>query len=62
MKAKIKALKERHMSAKTDAERDAAIGELGQLHDSNPDAFAEAMVELAHDTAERAEQLLNDQP
>ena len=58
MKEKISQLKERYRNAKTQAEFDAIEKEMSALSEQDNDAFSEAMVALAHETAEEAESLV----
>jgi len=58
MKEKILQLKERYRNAKSQAELDAIELEMSVLADSDNDTFSETMVELAHETAEEAQNVV----
>lgn len=57
MKNEILKLREAHHAANTDRQRAEIDSKIQALFASDPDAFAVAMVELAKDTADRAEAL-----
>lgn len=58
MKEKINDLKKRFGEATTKAEIDAISKEMDALASCDNDAFSQAMVELAGETADRAEELV----
>jgi hypothetical protein len=58
MKDKIKALKEKYVEAKTDKEHDVIREEMRILCDEDANTVAETMVEMARETADRAEELI----
>jgi len=58
MKTQLSALKEQYARARSDKAKAIINEQIKALATQDPDAFAEAMVELARDTADRAEDLL----
>lgn len=58
MKNDILKLKEQYHAARTGEQRDEIDRQIKALADQNPDAFASTMVELARETAGRAEELV----
>ena len=58
MKERLFKFKEAIHNAESDEERDKVESQMLELCEENPDAFAEAMVAFAKDTADRAEDLL----
>lgn len=57
MKAELEILKDRFVNAKNQAEKNIIDKEIQLLIEKDGDAFGNAMVELARDTADRAEEL-----
>ena len=57
MKEELNKLKEAFCEAKSDKERDAIDLQMQALIHENPDEFAESMIDLAKETAERATHL-----
>ncbi|MRI62478.1 DUF5053 domain-containing protein [Ornithobacterium rhinotracheale] len=58
MKEKVLELKRRYVAAKTDKERETIDQEMRLLMQEDGEAWAEAMLESAKDTAQRAENLV----
>lgn len=58
MKEKIARLREQYRSAKTQAELDAIDREMSALAEQDGESFSQAMVSLAHETAEEASALV----
>ena len=58
MKDRINELKKSFCEAKSDTERDIVDAKMQELIDENIDKFAEAMVESAKETADRATELV----
>ena len=54
----LKILTEKFIAAKSDAEKEAIDKEMQKLFDSEPDSFANSMVELARETADEAEEMV----
>jgi hypothetical protein len=57
MKEEINKLKEAFCNAKNETEREEIDRQMKKLINQNPDSFAQAMIESAKETAERATQL-----
>jgi len=58
MKKELEILKNRFIKAKSEAERKAIDKEMYLLMEQDSNAFGQSMVEMARDTADRAEELV----
>jgi hypothetical protein len=58
MKKELEILKERFVNARSEREKDLIIEAMIRLGDSNGRLWADCMLELARDTADRAERLV----
>ncbi|MDO5510230.1 MAG: DUF5053 domain-containing protein [Weeksellaceae bacterium] len=58
MKKELEALKQRYIAAKSENEKQVIDAEMAELMAGHEDDFAQAMLEIAKDTADMAEQVV----